>query len=484
MTKNQNIFQKFLDEGKPVGEIVAINRFVLTLRGAQPCNVFSLILFEDGSRGYVQKIDKEFTIVLHLGNKPPKVGTFGVVLSDQLKTKVGTEFIGRVVSVTGEPLDGKGPILNYRSWNIFNKAPDINEREGLSTQIETGVIVVDSLFPIVKGQRMALLGDSKSGKSSLATQMIINQKNTDQIVVYCLIAKRKVDVDQTISWLAQNGGLEKAIVVVATLYDSLVTNFLAPYVACSMAEYLWQEKNNDLIVVYDDLSAHAQVHREISLLQGVSPGRDSYPGDTFYTHSRLLERAGKLNKNSKCLTAIGIVNVSNGDISAYLPTNIMSITDGQWILDMNLFKNGQRPALNTGLSVTRAGGLGHNSRQKHLVIQTLKILADYQEAKEFSHFGNELSDQSKRALYVGDLIYELLNQAPNRVFSLLEQQLMLNLIVDLDLGANLSINELTQKIKQYGSKILVKDDFEVQLQNLRKDFLSPNSNLNKEGAKT
>ena len=471
MSRNKNIFQKFLDEGKPVGEVIAVNRFILTLKGIQPCNVFSLILFEDGSKGFVQKINKDSTIVLHLGNKPPKVGTLGIVQHDRLLTKVGKGFIGRIISVTGEPLDGKGPILDFSSWNVFNNAPNINQRELLKDQVETGVTVVDSLFPIVKGQRMALLGDSKSGKSSLATQMIINQKNTNQIVVYCLIAKKKADVDQIISRLSQNGGLDNSIIIVATLYDSLTINFLAPYVACSMAEYLWQEENEDVIIVYDDLSAHAQVHREISLLQGSSPGRDSYPGDTFYTHSRLLGRAGKLNKNSKCLTAIAIVNVSNGDITAYLPTNIMSITDGQWILDMNLFKDGQRPALNIGLSVTRAGGLGHNSRQKKLAQETFKILADYQEAKEFSHFGNELSDQSKTALYIGDLILELLNQEPTKVFSLIEQQLMLNLIIDMKLTNKLNIIELKQKIKQYASKILAKDDFEVQFQNLRNDFI-------------
>ncbi len=471
MTKFSTHFQKLMDAKNPVGEVVAVNKFIVRVEGLHPINIHSLVMFEDGSKGYVNEINDQEVIILHLGTKEIRVGMVVVLQHHQLLTKVGKDFIGRIVSVTGEPLDGKGPIPASAAWPIFNRATNINERQLLSDQLETGVLAIDSLFPIVRGQRMALLGDSKSGKSTLVSQIALNQKNTDQIVVYCLIAKRKIDIDEIIIRLTDNGAIEKAIVIVATMFDSLVINYLAPYVACSIAEYLWQKCNQDTIIIYDDLTAHAHTYREISLLSGSSPGRDSYPGDMFFAHSRLLERAGRINMNGNALTAIPVAHVPNGDITSYLPTNLMSITDGQWILDMDIFRNGIRPALNLGLSVTRAGGLGHNDRQKKIAVATLKVLGEYREAKEFSHFGSELSDSAKRALYIGELIDQVLNQPPSQVFNLMDQQIILSAILSLNLGDRILINKLKKEVRDYSSKVTDDASFETIFKDVSKEFI-------------
>ncbi len=472
MSQTRSHFKKLLEFKKPIGEVVAINKFIVKVKGLQPCNIHSLVLFEDGSKGFVNEIDGNITKVMHMGKKELKVGMLGVIQHDQLLTRVGEDFIGRIVSVNAEPLDGKGSIAADSAWPIFNKATNIDARELLSEQLETGIMVVDSVFPIVKGQRMALLGDAKSGKSTFASQIAINQQKTEQIVVYCLIAKRKIDVDSIINRLNEKGGMKNTIVLVSTIFDSLVLNYLAPYVACAMAEYLWLKKNKDVVIIYDDLTSHAHTYREISLLSGSSPGRDSYPGDMFYTHSRLLERAGRVNSSKKSLTAIPVAHVANGDITAYLPTNIMSITDGQWILDMDTFRNGFRPALNLGLSVTRAGGLGHNDRQKKIAVDVLKILSDYREASEFSHFGNELSEQSQKALFLGNFILNSFNQTPDVSFSLIEQQLILGLITSLEPGDRLDLEDLKKNISGYLKKYKAESDFNSILDELRKKFVT------------
>lgn len=459
-------FDRLVEAGNPVGEVVGIDSFLIRVKGLQPCSIHALIMFDDGSKGFVYQVHEDYVIVLHMGEQSVAIGAVAVVQHQELVCKVGKDFVGRVVSVTGEPLDGKGPIAADAVWPVFNDAPPMHARKLLDQQVESGIIAVDALFPLARGQRMALLGDNKSGKTTLVSQLTINQKNTDQIVVYALIAKRKSDVDQLLNMLQEQNAMDTAIVVVSTVFESLIMSYLAPYVACSMAEFLWQEKAQDTIIIYDDLTSHAHTYREVALLAGVSPGRDSYPGDMFYAHSSLLERAGRLSKTGAHLTSIPLVNVVNSDITAFLPTNIMSITDGQWVLDMSTFRSGVRPAISMGLSVTRAGGATHNKRQKRIAVQTLKVLADFRQAQEFSHFGSEMALETKKALLTGQKITQLMTQSPKQTYTLNAQSLMLDILLTAEDVTRVDLSSLRLNSQDAAAKIEKDEDYEPVKQEL------------------
>lgn len=455
-------FQKLVEADNLTGEVVATNRFLVEVKGLEGVRIGAQILFEDGQRGFVREAYGDKVILYNIDSESLTLGTLAVVQHDLLQIPVGHELVGRVVNPLGEPVDGLGPITASVSSGIFNPAPGIMDRKVLDQQLVSGVTAIDSFFPIVMGQRIAILGDSKSGKSTFLSQMIANQRGTDRIAVYVLVGKRKVDIERLLSELKASGAMENTIVVLANIFDSLTQSYLAPYSGAAMAEYLWQTgEGRDVIIMYDDLSSHAEAYRQLSLLQEVDPGRDSYPGDIFYTHSSLLERAGRLFTNDKTLSSLPVILTPNDDITAYLSTNVMSITDGQIIFDLGYFRKGVRPAVNAGLSVSRVGGQAQNKRQKQLSTALFKALARYHQADEFSHFSSQLSKETRTDLARGKHLYAALMQPPEELLSLPEQQLMLETIMLSPDDRAIDVMALKKAVKELAPKATDDDSYDA-----------------------
>lgn len=452
------LFQKLVEADNLTGEVVAVNSFIVEVKGLEGVRLGAQVLFEDGQRGLVREAYRDRVILFNIDSERMEPGTLAVVEHDELQIPVGTGLIGRVVTPMGKPVDGKGAVRTTASSGIFNPAPGIMARKVLNEQLASGVSAVDSFFPIVLGQRIAILGDTKSGKTTFLSQLTASQDGTDRIVIYVLIGKRKVDIERLLSNLQESGAMEHTIVVLADIFDSLTQSYIAPYAACAMAEYLWHD-GRDCIIIYDDLSSHAEAYRQLSLLQEVDPGRDSYPGDIFYAHSSLLERAGKLLTNGKTLTALPVVVTPNDDITAYLSTSIMSITDGQIVFDLGVFRQGIRPAVNAGLSVSRVGGQAQTKRQKTLSSTLFRMLARYRQAEEFSHFSSQLSKETRIDLTLGKYIYQALQQPPSELLTLTQQQLLLETIIQSGGERDIDVPAMKQAVKDMGDKV-IKDDAE------------------------
>ncbi len=459
-------FSELVGAGNPSGEVIKVDRYLVTVKGMSGCSVNATVLFQNGDWGIVRELHEGTAVVLNCENEQTPVGSVVVLKDEVFSIPTGEALVGRVVDPFGKPVDGKGDITLTNTRPIFDQAPGISERVALKDQLYSGVSIVDSLFPVVLGQRIAILGDTKSGKTSFLLQVGANQVKTDTVMVYVLIGKRRAEVDHLVATLEQTGAMAQSIVVVADVFRSLAQSYIAPYAGCAMAEYMWKEKQKDVVIVYDDLSAHAKVYREISLLAEANPGRESYPGDMFYSHSSLLERAGKLKTTGKTLTAFPVVVTPGDDITANLPTSIMSITDGQLIFDLTTFRQGNRPALNTGLSVSRVGGRAQTKRQQKLTSDIFKILTSYRQALEFSHFGSDLSADSKRLLEQGSQLLSAFRQLPNELHTIVEQELILRIVVESAGQYKVDIAQLKKEAEESAKAVNSDEDFEKSIKEL------------------
>jgi len=445
------MFKALIDKGNDSGEVIYSDRFLARVSGLDKVMMGSVVVFEDGSNGLVEGIFDDYVEVLNLNTEVINIGSLVVARDDEIKVKVSKDMLGRIVDPLGRAVDGLGMLPKSSEQKVFGQAIDFQDRAILSTQLETGVTVVDTLFPVVYGQRIAVMGDAKSGKTTFLTQLAINQAKKGKIIIWVLIGKRKSDVEQLIQRFENSNTKDKVIFVIADVFDSLPMTYLAPYSGCAIAEYFW-ENNEDVIVIYDDLSSHAKAYRELSLLMRKNPGREAYPGDMFYVHSSLLERAGKKNSNGKTLTSLPISITPNDDITGFLSTTLISITDGQLIFDNSIMRQGIKPALNVGLSVSRVGGRGQTNTARYIARIVSSYLANYRSTLETSRFVSEQSPETKSILRIGERIYGIFGQAPNELYTLIEEQILLQVALGSGSINNLDIQDLKQRVKAIPAK--------------------------------
>jgi F-type H+-transporting ATPase subunit alpha len=406
-----------------VGRVVEVGDGIARVSGLPSAKVNELLEFEDGTVGLAMNLDEETIGAVVLGSvdgieEEQVVRSTGRILS----MPVGDALLGRVVNALGEPIDGKGPLVNPSQRRMEVQAPGIIGRQPVSEPLQTGIKAIDAMTPIGRGQRELIIGDRKTGKTTVAIDTILNQKGQGVKCIYVAIGQKNSSVAQTVKTLEDHGAMEYTVVVVASAGDPAPFKFLAPYAGCAIGQE-WMDNGQHALVVYDDLSKQAEAYRQISLLLRRPPGREAYPGDVFYLHSRLLERAAKLSDElgGGSLTALPIIETKAGDISAYIPTNVISITDGQVFLESDLFYSGVRPAINVGNSVSRVGGAAQIKAMKS-VAGTLKIdLAQFRDLESFATFGSELDKSSQAQLDRGYRLTELLKQGLNAPVPVEEQ---------------------------------------------------------------
>ena len=407
-----------------VGTVVEASDGIARIHGLGECLASELVEFSSGTRGLALNLEEETVGVIILGEytdikEGDEVRTTGLVAS----VPVGEELIGRVVNPLGEPIDERGPIATSEHLPVERIAPDVVARESVSEPVQTGIKAIDAMIPIGRGQRELIIGDRSIGKSAIAIDAIINQRGGDLICIYVAVGQKDSKVAQTVATLEQHGAMEHTIVVSSSAAESAALQYLAPYSGCAMGEH-FMERGRDVLIVYDDLTKHAWAYRQISLLLKRPPGREAYPGDVFYLHSRLLERAARLDEahGGGSMTALPIIETQAGDVSAYIPTNVISITDGQIFLENDLFNAGQRPAVNPGISVSRVGGAAQR-RAMRQVAGTLRLdLSQFRELQAFAQFGTEdLDPATRRQLERGQRLTEVLKQPQYQPLSLAEQ---------------------------------------------------------------
>lgn len=414
-------------QGEEVGQVVKVGDNIATIVGLGNAMYGEIVVFEDGTKGMVQNINHDSIGCILFGSDDEiEQGTKVKRTKRKAGVPVGENFVGRVVNALGEPIDGLGDIEASDYRLVEQPAPSIVDRKSVSKPMETGILAIDSMFPIGRGQRELIIGDRQTGKTSIAIDTIINQKGKDTICVYNAIGQKASTVAKLVNTLKKNGAMDYTIVVCSTASDAASLQYISPYSATAMAEY-FMYKGKDCLIVYDDLSKHAVAYRAISLLLGRPPGREAYPGDVFYLHSRLLERSSRLSDElgGGSITALPIIETQAGDVSAYIPTNVISITDGQIYLESDLFFSGQRPAVNVGLSVSRVGGAAQTKAMKKAAGSLRVDLAQFREMEVFTQFSSDLDDDTKMQLKYGSGLMELLKQPLTHPMSLAQQVITL-----------------------------------------------------------
>ena len=410
-----------------VGSVIWVGDGIATIYGIEHAMYGEIVIFENGIRGMVQDIRRDQIGCIILGKDTEiKEGTKVTRTKKKAGVPVGNAYLGRIVNALGAPIDGKGeiPADDYRA--IEQEAPGIVDRQSVNQPLETGILAIDAMFPIGRGQRELIIGDRQTGKTSIAVDTILNQKGKDVICIYVAIGQKASTIAKLVNTLTKHDALDYTVVLSATASESASLQYIAPYAGTALAEYFMYQ-GKDVLIVYDDLSKHAVAYRALSLLLERSPGREAYPGDVFYLHSRLLERSSKLSDalGGGSITALPIIETQAGDVSAYIPTNVISITDGQIFLESDLFFSGMRPAVNVGLSVSRVGGAAQTKAMKKAAGSIRIDLAQYREMEVFTQFSSDLDAATKEQLQYGRCLMELLKQPLCHPLSMAEQVITL-----------------------------------------------------------
>lgn len=440
-----------ISQTQEVGTVISVGDGIATVYGIDHAMYGEVVIFENGLKGMVQDIrSNTMGCILFGSDSGIKEGTKVTRTQKQAGVPVGNGFVGRIVNALGAPIDGKGEIKEEAYLPVETPAPGIIDRKSVTVPLETGILAIDSMFPIGRGQRELIIGDRQTGKTSLAIDAVLNQKGKDVICIYVAVGQKASTVAKVVSNLEKYGAMDYTIVVSSTASDCAPLQYIAPYAGTALAEF-FMHNGKDVLIIYDDLSKHAVAYRALSLLLERSPGREAYPGDVFYLHSRLLERSSRLNDaaGGGSITALPIIETQAGDVSAYIPTNVISITDGQIFLESDLFFSGMRPAVNVGLSVSRVGGAAQAKAMKKASGSIRIDLAQYREMEVFTQFSSDLDDATKAQLAYGSTLMELLKQPLCHPLSLHEQ------VITLWTATHKKFVEVEKKnVKQYQKDML------------------------------